>query len=437
MQGEWELLENAHQLPPPTSIRINPKKKNIKFENAENIPWTQYGKYLKERPAFTYDPLFHAGTYYVQEASSMFLEYAIKQIIDLNQKQCVLDLCAAPGGKSTHIASLISEDSLLISNEIIASRATILNENICKWGYDNTWISNSDPVYFKNVPNTFDLMLVDAPCSGSGLFRKIPSYAQEFNIDLVTHCAQRQKRILMDSWDALAKNGYLIYMTCSMSEAENEEILDFIVSELNAISCKIELPSSFNIIETESPIFKAFGYRLSPHLVKGEGFFLAVLQKTSGDVIKSFEPKIKNQHLSSYYKQFTSRENKIEIKENENLFMMNREHLAMYEFLRTKIKLIKKGIHVGRYTPKEIVPSHEIALYEGVDNYKNIFEVENEIAISYLKRENIHIDLQEKGWFLISFQGVFIGWVKNIGKRINNYYPVNYRILSSKNLLSD
>ena len=437
LQNEWDSLELAHQSAPPTSIRLNPKKPIEEFPNSEQIPWSQYGRYLAERPSFTFDPLFHAGAYYVQEASSMFLEYAVKQFIDFNHSQNVLDLCAAPGGKSTHIASLLSEDSLLISNEIIGSRATILNENICKWGYDNTWVSNADPSHFKRTTSFFNLMLVDAPCSGSGLFRKIPYYAQDFNLDLVLHCAQRQKRILADAWDALAYNGFLVYMTCSMSEAENEQILDFISNEFDVESCKISVPPHFHIFETQSEKSKAYGYRLSPHLLKGEGFFLAIFQKKSTGIPPIFDIKKKQKQSSKYYKQFTQKNNRIEINEHDNYFLIYENHLRNYEYLKSKIKLIKKGIHIGKLGSKEMIPSHEIALYEGMDNYNSICNVDKETAILYLKKENFKVELNKTGWFLMKYQDLPIGWIKNIGNIINNYYPVNYRILSSKNLLSN
>ena len=262
---DWQALEDAHALPPINSVRMNPKKRTAQFDQEAMIPWCKQGRYLHIRPSFTFDPLFHAGTYYVQEASSMFLETALMQHIDFNVNLKVLDLCASPGGKSTHIASLLNEQSLLISNEVIGTRVNMLCENMTKWGYDNTWVTNNDPIQFKKVPSFFDMMLVDAPCSGSGLFRKMPDYCQTWNPELVNLCAQRQKRILNDAYDALAKNGLLVYMTCSLSQDENEDMLDYIMQTFDVTTCKIQIDETWGIMETQSEKMHAFGYRFFPH----------------------------------------------------------------------------------------------------------------------------------------------------------------------------
>jgi len=206
-----------------TSIRINSSKPVTKLANQSinqltKIPWSEFGYYLKQRPSFTFDPLFHAGCYYVQEASSMFLEQALKQTVDLSRPLKVLDLCAAPGGKSTHIQSLISGESLLVSNEVIRSRANILKSNIIKWGCNNVVVTNNDPRDFLQLENYFDVIVVDAPCSGSGLFRRDEDAMKEWSPDNVALCSQRQQRILADVWPALKKNGVLIYYTCSYSK---------------------------------------------------------------------------------------------------------------------------------------------------------------------------------------------------------------------------
>ncbi len=177
------------------------------------VPWSTQGYYLSQRPSFTFDPLFHAGCYYVQEASSMFLEEALKQTIDLRTDNRVLDLCAAPGGKSTLIQSILSPHSLLLSNEVIKSRAVILEENITKWGGANVIITNNDPVDFARIGNFFDSIVIDAPCSGSGLFRRDPGAIEEWSEQNVQHCSQRQQRIISDVLPALKKNGILIYST--------------------------------------------------------------------------------------------------------------------------------------------------------------------------------------------------------------------------------
>src|SRR5260221_14470615 len=208
LQQYWKEFLSAHEQPSPNSIRINPLKINRK--ELENIPWTDFGYYLEQRPSFTFDPLFHAGSYYVQEASSMFLEQALKQTVDLSRPLKVLDLCAAPGGKSTHLLSLLNDQSLLVSNETIRSRATVLSENIQKWGSNNVVVTNNDPEDFQRLEGFFDVIVVDAPCSGEGLFRKDPNAVNEWSEEHIELCVVRQQRIINQVWPSLKKNGVLI-----------------------------------------------------------------------------------------------------------------------------------------------------------------------------------------------------------------------------------
>jgi len=231
-----------------TSIRINPQKlseasqvPSTGGDLGEAVPWTEYGYYLNQRPSFTFDPLFHAGCYYVQEASSMFLEQAFKQTVDLSRSLRILDLSAAPGGKSTHIQSLISKDSLLVSNEVIRSRANILKDNIAKWGSDNVVVTNNDPKSFARLENYFDAIIVDAPCSGSGLFRRDEKAIDEWSENNVHLCSERQQRILADVWSALKRNGVLIYSTCSYSNEENENIVQWMTAELPIAHCPLPI----------------------------------------------------------------------------------------------------------------------------------------------------------------------------------------------------
>ena len=293
-----EAFEKAHASGEQvTSIRVNPVKASMvnsewsigdsiphsPFTIQHKIPWTQWGFYLSQRPSFTFDPLFHAGCYYVQEASSMFLEQALKQTVDLSKPVKVLDLCAAPGGKSTHIHSLISQKSLLISNDVIRSRVNILKDNIIKWGCENVLVTNNDPKDFAQLQNYFDVIVVDAPCSGSGLFRRDPNAINEWSENNVQLCSQRQQRILADIWPALKKDGILIYSTCSYSKEEDEDIVNWLMNEFAIDYSPLTLPvrqagihPDWGIVDT------GIGYRFWPDKVKGEGFFIACFQKKEG-----------------------------------------------------------------------------------------------------------------------------------------------------------
>ena len=258
-----------------TSIRLNPAKSlhlKIQYASFEKVPWSSYGYYLPERPSFTLDPNFHAGAYYVQEASSMFLEEVIKQTADFSQALRVLDLCAAPGGKSTLLQSIISKESILISNEIIKPRVNILAENMAKWGSANVFVTSNEPKDFQKLPGYFDIILVDAPCSGSGLFRKDPAAIDEWSLNNVHMCSIRQQQILADVLPALKPGGTLIYATCSYSVEEDEAIADWLVEKQNLVPAPLQLREEWNIVQTFSMQHKVPGYRFYPDKLKGEGF---------------------------------------------------------------------------------------------------------------------------------------------------------------------
>jgi 16S rRNA C967 or C1407 C5-methylase (RsmB/RsmF family) len=249
-----------------TSVRINPAKWSAEalahqLPGVSPVPWSLYGSYLERRPSFTFDPLFHAGCYYVQEASSMFLEQALRQTTDLAQPLNVLDLCAAPGGKTTHLQSLLSEDSLLVSNEVIRSRAAVLKQNCVKWGTQNVVITNNDPQHFNRLEGFFDVVVVDAPCSGSGLFRRDEEAIEEWSPDNVQLCCGRQKRILADVFPALKEGGVLIYSTCSYSKEENEAIADWLATELQMENLTLQTEKDWHIVETTADKTNAKGYR--------------------------------------------------------------------------------------------------------------------------------------------------------------------------------
>ena len=262
---------------PIYSIRLNPfKKVEIPFENA--VPWATDASYLKERPSFIEDPLFHAGAYYSQEASSMAIEQFLKNKI--NKGQVVLDLCAAPGGKSTHILSLIPNDALLVSNEVIKSRSWILKENIDKWGVSNVLVSNNDPEDFSQLEGLFDVIVVDAPCSGEGMFRKDVNAREEWSAHNVNLCAGRQQRIIADIWPALKAGGILIFSTCTFNRRENEATLAWLHEQYELEGIELDLANLPGVIQTEES--GLYGYRFFPGLVQGEGFFMAGVVKQEG-----------------------------------------------------------------------------------------------------------------------------------------------------------
>jgi 16S rRNA C967 or C1407 C5-methylase (RsmB/RsmF family) len=236
----WDDFTECHHQDIPVSVRINSSKPNNNITVNDVVAWNEKGRYLKQRPDFTLDPLFHAGTYYVQEASSMSIESVLDQYLEKENNPVILDLCAAPGGKSTLIADWLNNNGLLVSNEVIKSRAGVLSESLTRWGAPNTVVSSNDPLQLGKLNGFFDCILVDAPCSGSGMFRKDKNAMQHWSEQAVSHCAARQERIIEDIWPALKPNGILIYSTCSYSEAENENIAKFILQEYDAEPLSIQ-----------------------------------------------------------------------------------------------------------------------------------------------------------------------------------------------------
>ena len=271
---------NAHQTNSPTSIRINPfKSTTLNFKLDSQVLWNNKGFYLNERPNFTYDVLFQAGCYYVQEAGSMFIEHALTSCINFDDTLLAFDVCASPGGKSTLLNSLLNNQSGLIANEIIKQRSEVLAQNLSKWGTSNVVVTNTDPSSYSNVQDVFDIILVDAPCSGSGLFRKQHDAVDEWSLDNVNLCSQRQKRILSDIIGTLKQGGTLVYSTCSYSASENEEIADWLISEFGLVSVQIPTEKNWGIVETKSEKHTAYGYRFYPDKTQSEGFFCAVFKK--------------------------------------------------------------------------------------------------------------------------------------------------------------
>lgn len=414
----------------PTSIRVNPFKKIDKFNDAEAVIWSEFGKYLPNRPSFTFDPLFHAGTYYVQEASSMYLEHILKKTVDLSQDLKVLDLCAAPGGKSTLIASLLTEDSLLVSNDVIKTRANILSDNLTKWGTMNTVVTNNDPKDFMRLSGFFDVLVIDAPCSGSGLFRKDPEAIKEWSPENVTLCSLRQKRIIGDAWGCLRQGGILIYSTCSYSKVENEEIVDWIEDTFGAEHLCPETKGIGNEIISEN------SYRFYPDQIKGEGFFIAAFQKKSSEkevFIRSGKP-IKNNNRRTEREIFRNWIEDIDkhtwFEKNDDYFLINPIHEHTISLLQSNFYLRKAGVRMGKLSSKDLIPDHELALSVELSRKVSRVELSLNEAISYLRRDEFSLEEAVKGWSLMTFQDFGLGWAKVLANRVNNYYPKELRILS-------
>lgn len=430
----------AHQYSPSlTTIRSNPYKSAPIYKGVQ-VPWCPEGIYLPERPSFTFDPLFHAGCYYVQEASSMFIAHILKHIRTENDEAIkVLDLCAAPGGKSTLLSSALNSDDLLVANEIIKTRVPILTDNLTKWGPSNTIVSNNDPKDFNRLKGFFDVVLVDAPCSGSGMFRKDPDAMNEWSEANVNLCHQRQERILADIYPALAGDGHLIYSTCSYSVAENEAVLDWLCAEFDLESIRIPINKEWGIVESQSGLHKAWGYRFYPGLVQGEGLFAACLRKTEQTGTNPSNQKNKNTQKPDYKSidllkpYIKDADNYYYFKVGDDWLAIDREHKDALGILQQHLYLKKSGVRLGSIAGRDLIPDHELAL-SLIINKDAVLQTEltYQQAIAYLRRDNIpDLNPTEKGWSLMTFEQQSLGWAKLLPNRINNYYPKEMRILAS------
>jgi 16S rRNA C967 or C1407 C5-methylase (RsmB/RsmF family)/NOL1/NOP2/fmu family ribosome biogenesis protein len=436
----------------PVSIRINRKKRahvndEVIAEDAalspknvnEKVAWCETGFYLKKRPSFTFDPLFHAGVYYVQEASSMFLEQALKQNVDLSKGLKILDLCAAPGGKSTHIQSLISQDSILVSNEVIRPRVSILEENLTKWGGVNTIITQNDPHSFQKLSGYFDVLVVDAPCSGSGLFRREPETIREWSPETVKLCSQRQQRILSDILPSLKSHGLLIYSTCSYSPEENEDIVDWLINEFQLETISLSIPAEWGIIESRTKKANAFGYRFYPDKLKGEGLFLACLKKPALETMKTKFPRKNPDSISKPEKdairKWIEDESALDFfKHKESIHALPANQIGLLALMQRELFIKRAGIILGRLSGAELIPHHGLALSNLCS--KNIEAVDLDFmqSIAYLRRDELKIESNSSGWALVRHNGINLGWLKFLGRRVNNYYPMDWRILKERKI---
>ncbi|MEM6346133.1 MAG: rRNA methyltransferase [Bacteroidota bacterium] len=420
---------------PAISLRLNPHKYPQEL-SLEPVPWTKQAYYLPERPTFTLDPLWHAGAYYVQEASSMLLEQALRQHLDLNTELRALDLCAAPGGKSTHIQSLLSPSSLLVANEVIKSRSRILRENIIRWGAANVLVSNNDPADFKSLQGFFDLIVVDAPCSGEGLFRKDPAAVNEWSPSNLQICVERQQRILAEIWPSLKAGGILVYSTCTYHPAENEANLAWLArrSDFEVLELVLDDAWGFQQLESNGII----GYQALPHRVKGEGFFLSVLRK------KGSEESTEGLSVRKAKLEKLSRKERTEIgpwlsqaevawgKVGEKVFAFPESQTEVWEGLYERLQVISGGLLVAERKKKGYVPSHNLAMSQWLNEEAFPAGVLDwDKAINYLRREAIRTDAPN-GWALVKYADLPLGWIKQVGHRANNYYPQEWRIRMNK-----
>jgi 16S rRNA C967 or C1407 C5-methylase (RsmB/RsmF family)/NOL1/NOP2/fmu family ribosome biogenesis protein len=424
----FEALQQA----PNTSIRLNRSKFSSAFENETTVWWCKEGRILKQRPSFTEDPLWHAGAYYVQESSSMFLSAIIHSISQEFSAPVVLDLCAAPGGKTSTLLDSLPDSSLVIANEIIKARVPVLQENLIKWGKPNVIVTHNDPKHFQKLETFFDIILVDAPCSGEGLWRRDAKAMEEWSMDHVRLCETRQARILHECIDSLKPGGYLIYSTCTFNQFENENQVTMLRERYGFEPKLIEIPEAWPISTSD-----AFQFKFLPHKVSGEGLFMAVLQKPnlsnhahklSKHAKLNFLPKKFLPAITKYLDQPDLFDYFIE---NEFVFAFPKAMIDVYEQLREVLYLKSAGICMGKFDKNgNLIPEHALALSVHISKTIVRVNLTAEDARIYLKKGTlIPKENWPQAWCLACYNDLPLGWMKVLANRVNNYFPSEYRIL--------
>lgn len=427
------LLETA----PVVSLRTNPLKPGASFADATPVPWSTTGCYLAERPSFTRDPLLHAGAYYVQEAASMLVELAYRVIAQDFQPHRLLDLCAAPGGKSTLWRSLLPTDALLVANEPMRPRAQILAENLTKWGHPHVVTTNAYPAQFASLVGEFDVVAADVPCSGEGMFRKDEDARSEWSPSAVASCAKLQRTIIADIWPALRTGGYLVYSTCTYNREENEDNVDWICRELGAELIPLPTDAAWGLRGDTTGRGLAV-YHAFPHLVRGEGFFLALLRKTADT--PASRPAKRKPSKAAPIAQPDALKAWLTDGERFSLFRPTPEtitaiatqHAEFAQRLHALLPCLTVGVRLVEEKGKKRIPQHALALSTALapTAFPQI-EVSREQALAYLHREAITLPPDApRGYVLIAYEGHPLGFANNLGNRANNLYPQEWRIRS-------
>ena len=428
-------LVSALESEPPVSVRLNPAKDGV-ADGGSPVPWSRWGRYLDVRPQFTLDTAFHAGAYYVQDSSSMFVGHMFRHVLPgvmagKSRPLRVLDLCASPGGKTTDLAASLREvcgsSFVLVSNEVVSQRASVLASNAAVWGDPCVAVTSSDPSVFASMAGWFDVILADVPCSGEGMFRKDTQALQQWSEDNVKLCQARQRRIAGDVWPALAEGGVFIYSTCTFNRYENDGNLSWAAAELGAgiIAPEPGLVSG-GVLATEN------GYSLVPGLVPGEGQYCGVLLKADGERRKArhsgknavrIPPEVKDRVGMLF--------------NTEVVFGVRGEMVkavpeciaADAAFLESELHVLASGCAAGCMKGRDFVPDADLALsYMLADGAFGEAELDMKQALAFLRKENVFLPDARKGYLVVKYGGARLGFVKNIGSRCNNLHPQGRRI---------
>ena len=437
---------SAFDAPASVSVRVNPFKpasSGSLWQNSRQVPWNRLGHLLEERPVFTLDPCFHAGAYYVQDSSSMFVGEIFRKMLQQMEVPSgriirVLDLCAAPGGKTTDLAASLREAFgdrfLLVANEVMKQRAGVLADNVALWGDPNVVVTSDDPASFAPLAGFFDLILADVPCSGEGMFRKDEEAVEQWSEDNVSLCWSRQRRIIADMWPSLAKGGVLIYSTCTFNRFENDDNAMWIISDLGAepmTAAEDNEYASHGVLKTK------MGYSLVPGLVEGEGQYCCALRKTSdidtGHMMQSMRrSKNTRKAATSFNSEELRRWFDVDVtfrQRGETIIALPEVIAADVQILESFLHVIAAGCAVGVMKGQNLVPDADLALSIAMNpEVCPHVDIDRDTALAYLHRDAVCFPDAPKGYLLLRYEGLPLGFVKNLGNRCNSLLPQSRRI---------
>ena len=432
---EAEALFEALDSVSPVSVRLNPKKWSGE-QLGEAVPWCRWGRYLAQRPQFTVDIPFAAGAYYVQEAGSQFIDYILSG--EKTEGARILDMCAAPGGKSTLYSTLVGEDGLVVANEYVRGRANILADNIRKWGLGNVVVTNNDPSHIAAFEQWFDIVAVDAPCSGEGMFRKDEVAREEWSRQSVDMCAVRQMDILRSAWQSLKAGGVLIYSTCTFNTTEDEGVLNQLTAEFGEeieSSADIVVPAEWGIKVGRVSDFQTF--KFYPHRVKSEGFFVAVARKRIDVGGRMVTPKARKKIMDAAPKVAVAELSRYVVGADrltfaavaDSFYLYSKAQYEAVKSLAQSLTVIYSGVEMGQIFKGKLKPEWSLSQYVGLNrDALPAVGVDREQALEYLRKHDIAASIFEEGLNIVTSDGYALGFVKRIGNRLNNTYPNSLKI---------
>lgn len=421
---------------PAVSVRLNNRKPAPALAG-EAVPWCADGRYLAERPQFTFDSDFHAGAYYVQEASSQFVEHLLSEAGVVGKR--ILDLCAAPGGKTTLYSSLVGEDGLVVANEIDRRRVQVLTDNVRKWGVGNVAVTTNEAKQIANFEGWFDVVAVDAPCSGEGMFRKGMQAREEWDENNVRMCAVRQAEILREAWRALRPGGLLIYSTCTFNQAEDEGSVERLLELAGDEAVEADVPAvdeAWGIVCGSVGVARTF--RFFPHKTRGEGFFAAVVRKAHDAGGRMRVPRATRSPFATVDKtavrelgQWVEAPRRMHFAAvGETMYGYYTAQAEAVRELAGALTVIYSGVAMGQLFKGKLRPDGALALFCGLNrDVLPAVELQGEELLRYLRRQDVAPEPFEEGLNLVTARGQALGFAKRIGNRVNNMYPNSLRII--------